>query len=224
VAGVITSPRTTFADVVANPRWAGVLLLTTLVTFACSAALLRTQVGQVALVDQWERTGIAFGASVGDAEYARLRELSRYGVAYAALTSLISGPVMTVGLTAVLTLAVGGSRRGISFRQALAVTAHAGIILMLRQVVTTPLNYVSETLASPTTLNRLAGALNESSPAARFLSALDLFVIWWIVVLAVGLAVATHRPIRRIALALAGAYVILAIIGATVMAITGGAA
>jgi hypothetical protein len=110
----------------------------------------------------------------------------------------------------------------VTFRQLLAVVAHSGVVLMLRQVVAAPMQYVSESLASPTTMIRLAGTLDESSPVARFLGAVDVFVIWWIVVLAVGVAVAVRRPIRPVALAFTGIYVALAVLLAVAMALTGG--
>jgi hypothetical protein len=225
VAGVVRAPRTTLAAVAASPRWAGVLLLTTLVSFGCSAALLQTEAGRLALVDQWERTAIAFTGGVDDAEYARLEALSHQGVAYAAITAITSGPVMTFGLAVVLTLVLRAVLKSpASFVQVLAIVAHAGVILALRQVITTPLNYVSETLASPTTLVRLAGTLDESSPLARFLGVIDLFVAWWIVVLAIGVAVLARRPARRLALAFAGVYVALALLLAAAMALSGGTA
>jgi hypothetical protein len=202
-----------------------VLLLTTAITFGCSALLLRTAVGRVALVDQWERTTIAFGGTVDDARYARLRELSAQGVPYAAVTALSSGPALTFGLAALLTVILRVMLKATpSFRQILAITAHAGVILALRQLIATPLNYMSETLASPTTLVRLAGPLDEGAPLARFLGVIDLFVIWWIIVLAIGIAVVTHRPARPLVFALTGAYVVLAVLLALAMALSGGTA
>ena len=38
--GILTSPRETFADVVANPRWFGMMTLVILVTIGCMAGFL----------------------------------------------------------------------------------------------------------------------------------------------------------------------------------------
>ena len=223
--GVIRAPRTTFAAVIAAPRWGDVLLLATLVSFLASALLLSTEVGRLALVDQWERTAIAFGGNVDDAQYAQFQELSRQGVAYAALTAAIGGPVLVAVMALILTGVLRSViRSGASFRQVLAVVAHAQVILALRQVVAAPASYVSETLASPTTLVRFAGMIDEGSPLARFLGVLDLFVVWWIVVLAVGVAALARRRVRPLALAFTGAYVALAVLLAIAMALTGGLA
>jgi hypothetical protein len=225
VAGVVTSPRHTLTAVAARPRWAGMLVLTTLVAFACSALLLRTEVGQLALVDQWERTAIGFGGVIGDAEYARLQELSRQAVTYAAVTTFMSGPVLAFALAGVLTLGLRAVLDAdVSFKQSLAVVVHAGVILALRQLIATPLQYMGETLASPTTLVRLAGSIDETSPLARFMGVIDIFVIWWIVVLAIGIAAATQHRVRPLAFAFAGVYIVLAVALALTMAMTGGTA
>jgi hypothetical protein len=60
------------------------------------------------------------------------------------------------------------------------------------------------------------------SPAARFLGALDLFVVWWVIVLAIGVAVLYRRPARSTASALMGVYVGFAALLAISMAVAGG--
>lgn len=223
--GVIRAPRATFDDVAADPRWAGVLIVTFVVTAAASAALLETSVGQLALLDQWERTAIAFGQPVSDDQYAAMQEASESGAIYALLSSLATGPLLGIALAAILWAIFRATGLGrATYRQVLAVVAHAGVILMLRHVVAAPVIYARETLASPVTLGLFFTMLDEASPLARFAAAIDLFVIWWVMVLAIGMAVLYRRPTRRIALVFAGMYVLLAVILTTVMALTGGQA
>jgi hypothetical protein len=111
-----------------------------------------------------------------------------------------------------------------SYSQILAVAAYAGVILALRQAIAAPINYLQESLASPTTLVRVFAMLDEASPIARFLGVIDLFVVWWIVTLAVGISVLAQRPTRRLALAFTGAYLVLALLAALAMAVSGGTA
>jgi hypothetical protein len=222
--GVIRHPRATFTAILQTPSWLPVLIVTTAITFVCALALLSTDIGRQALVDQWERTSTAFGQPVDDAGYARMEARAasgEVGVLYAAATALGYGPLLVLALSA-LVFAVLRPRR--SFSQVLAVVAYAGVILALRQVIAAPVNYVQESLASPTTLVRLFSMLDEASPIARFLGVIDLFVVWWIVVLAAGMSVLYQRPARSLALALAGAYVVLALLAALVMAVSGGVA
>lgn len=260
VYGVIRRPRATFAAIVACPErsrgaapaWAPVLIATTVITFMCSAGFLRTEIGRQALVDQWERTALAFGQTVDDAQYARMEDRAAsgsLGLGYAAVTALANGPALVFVLAALLCFVLNrttGDSRGadpspldpargalsvsrragprVSYTQVLAVVAYAGVILALRHVIATPIDYVRETIASPATLVQFFTMLNESSPVARFLGVIDLFVVWWIVVLAIGMSVVYQRSTRRLALVFAGTYVVVALLAALAMAVSGGTA
>jgi hypothetical protein len=150
-----------------------------------------------------------------------------FDVGYAAATALASGPALAFAVSAVLFIVVkrrGAANSRPSFVQVLAVVSHASVILALRQVVATPIDYLRESIASPTTLVQFFSMLDEASPLARFLGIIDIFVIWWIVVLAIGLSVLYQRPSRTLALALAGAYLALALLAALAMAVSGGTA
>lgn len=230
VYGVIRRPRVTFSTIVQRPSWVPVLAATTAVTFLCGFTFLRTDVGQQALVDQWERTSTAFGQAVDDEGYAQMERTVRSGgfeVVYAAATALASGPALVFVVSALLFGLLKrrdppGSRP--SFVQVLAVASYASVILALRQVVATPIDYLRESIASPTTLVQFFSMLDEASPLARFLGIMDLFVIWWIVVLAIGVSVLYQRSTRSLALVFTGAYVVLALLAALAMAVSGGTA
>jgi hypothetical protein len=225
VAGVLYAPRVTFTRLIGSPEWLAVLALTTTVTFVSSAALLATETGRLALVDQWERTAVAFGQPVDDARYAMLHRASEQGAAYAALTALATGPLLVFGTSMLLFAVFNGMLKGqAQFRQLVAIATFAGVILAVRQVIAAPLNYARETLASPAAANLLFTSLDEASPLARFLGVIDLFVVWWACALATGVAVLYRRRASRLALAFIGAYVAVAALLALLMALTGGAA
>jgi hypothetical protein len=192
----------------------------TIVAAAASGLLMNTQVGQLALVDQWERTAIAFGQTVDDARYAELQARSRYGALYGALTGA-AGVGGVVVVTAFLVYLLFG--RGQRFGTVLAVVAHSGVILALRQVVAAPVAYARETTASAATLGRWFPLLDESSPVARFLGLIDLFVVWWAVVVAIGVALLYQRRTARTAVMFVGLYMGLALALAGAIAIIGGA-
>jgi hypothetical protein len=223
LTGDVLSPRRTFVALAAAPRAADVLLVTTVAAFACTAVLLTTEVGELALLDQWERTAIAFGQPVDDARYASFEAASENGAVYAALSALASGPLLVFGISLLLFALFNGVLRGkAAYRQVLAIVAHAGVILALRQLIAAPLNYGRETLASPMTLTLFFNMLDEASPLARFFGVLDVFVVWWLCVLAIGMAVLYRRRARPLVLGFIGAYLALAAILAIVMALSGG--
>jgi hypothetical protein len=223
VIGVLRSPRALLRTVIARPRWGDVMALSLAVSLACGVVFMVTDVGRQALADQLERTALAFGRRVDDAQYMRFQDMSQNGPAYAALQAVATGPVLAAGAAAVLFLVFttfGGGTA--TYQQVLAVTVHAGVIMALRQVVATPLNYTRETLASPATLTTFAPMLDAASPAARFFGAIDLFVVWWLVVLALGVALLYDRNARATATAFVGAYLGFAALLAIAMIVSGG--
>src|SRR5258706_11267928 len=180
--GVIRHPRATFNTIAQTPSWGPVLLVTTTITFLCSIGFLSTDVGRQALVDQWERTATAFGQPLDDDGYARMEEAAdgrRVQVLYAAATAIANGPALAIALSSLLFVVLRPRSTGDrpSYFQVLAVASFAGTILALRQVVATPIDYVRESIASPTTLVQFFGMLDEASGLARFLGVIDLFIV-----------------------------------------------
>ncbi len=196
----------------------------TVVSALAGALLFQTEVGRLALVDQWERTAIALGQDIDDARYEDLHRLSEHGTSYALTTALLTGPVLAFAVSGVLCAAFWNRRRQVPFRRTLAVVTHAGVILTLRQVVAAPLAYARETTTSALSLGVWFPAFDEASPVARLLGALDLFVVWWTIVLALGASVLYGGTSRRLAMTFVGAYVGLALAMAVAMAVFGGRA
>jgi hypothetical protein len=220
---VIHSPTPTFAAIAAHPRWLGVLVLTLAINAACGIVLMRTDAGRQAFVDQMVRRAEAFGNQVSDAQYAQLERMSERGVMFVAAGTLIGN---MVGVAALAGLLLGVFNIGFdgqaSYHQVFAVTAHAGVILTVRSLFAAPLNYARESFASPTTLGVFFPMLDEASAAARFLGFIDLFFIWWVIVLAIGMSVVYRRPTRPIALGFLGVYVVIALVWSGGMALLGG--
>ena len=100
--------------------------------------------------------------------------------------------------------------------------AHSGVILAVRSLFATPLNYARESFASPTTVGVFFPMLDEASAAARFLGFIDLFFVWWAIVLAIGMSVLYGRPARPIVLGFLCVYVVIALAWAAGMAMLGG--
>lgn len=223
IVGIIRRPRATFMAVIAAPRWVPLLVGLYLVNVAVNGFLLTTDIGQQALVDQWERTALAFGQPVDAARYARFQELSEQGIWYAALTQLVRGPVASLALATVLFLAFGRHRHEApAFRQVLAVVVYSTAILTVREVVAAPINYFREAVSSPTTLVQLFPVTNAASPVARLLGLIDLFLLWWLAVLASGLSALYGRRTARVATMLFGVYFGAVVILAASMVIAGG--
>ena len=205
--GIFVSPRVTFASIMDRPRWADTLALVTLVTMMCSWMLLRTEIGHQAYVDQQVATSESFGIAMTDETYARLQESANTNPSLQALRLGLSVPTGSVALAALLIAFCNAKFRcAVSFRHVLAIVAHANIILGLRQIVMAPLCYARESMSPSANLAVLLPFFPSGTIPSRLLGAVDVFVVWWLVVLAVGLGVLYQRSARGIALALLGTY------------------
>jgi hypothetical protein len=98
------------------------------------------------------------------------------------------------------------------FRQVFAVVAHSGVVIALQNLFSMPLDYVRETFSSPTSLAVFAPFLDEASFLGRLLGSIDLFIVWWSITLAIGLAVIYKRKTGPIATAILLAYVGIALV------------
>jgi hypothetical protein len=216
--GVIFSPGDTFRSIVAHPAWLGAMLVVVLTVAAANFALLSTDVGQQALLDQQIRSSEAWGRTVTEQQQAQMERMLPMMRFITAGSIIVAAPIITFALAglllAVFNTALGGEA---TYRQVLAVNTHAGAITVISTLFTMPLNYARESLSGATNLGVFAPFLEEGSLAARFLGMIDLFLVWWVVVLAVGLAVLYKRRTGPVALSLLGAYVGIAIIIAVVM-------
>jgi hypothetical protein len=104
----------------------------------------------------------------------------------------------------------------------LAVVVHANVVLALRHLVAAPVNYARESMASPTTLVLFFTMLDEGSVPARFFGLIDIFVFWWLVVLAIGASVLYRGRTRTFAAQFIGIYIAVALLLAGAMAWLGG--
>jgi hypothetical protein len=222
ISDVLWRPRATMAEVVRHPAFVTAWIVVLLVVAACGSALLSTRVGRQALVDERVRVVEALGGRVDDAAYAAF-QANPPRLVY--LTSggrlLLTPPVTLLVALGVMLLAASSGVR-IRYVVALAIAVHASVVLAVQQVVATPLHYARESLTSPTNIAGLLPMLDEGSWPARLLGSVDVFGLWWMWVLAVGLAAATGTPSRRFLWKLLLVYVGIAAVVATVFALLGG--
>ena len=221
--GIITAPRATFESVVASPKWLGMLVLTTLIAAAGSSLPLTTDGGREALLEQQVRAMEGFGMQVNDEMYAQLRKRSAIAPYTTAGSILVMSPIVAAVLAGILfgifNAAMGGNA---TFKQVYAVVVHAGAIQALGQLFTSPFNYFRESMTSATSLSVLLPMLPDGSFAARLAGMVDLFLIWWVVALAIGLGVLFRRRTQPIAISLFGVYAVIALCAAAIMSRFGG--
>ena len=222
--GVIFAPRATYASVAARPRVLGALLVILAIGAAMTIGLLSTEVGRTAALDQQVRQAEAFGRPMTDQQYEQMERFLPYfgyiGAASQVVFFVIISLVVAGLMFAVFNAMLGGDA---TFKQVLAVVVHSGFIISVQQLFVIPLDYVRESLSSPTTLAAFAPFLEDTSFVARFLGAIDLFLLWWVVNLAIGLGVLYKRRTAPIATGMLVTFVSIALVIAAVRTALSGA-
>ena len=224
LAGVLFAPRATYADVAARPRWLGAFLAVYLVTASVTTLFMSTDVGRNAVVDQQISQSEAFGRRPNQQAIDRLESMSRYYAYFAPVTQFVSlalGSLLAAAvLFAVFNAVMGGDA---SFKQVYSIVVHSGVILAVLSPFTTALAYARQTLTTATNLGVFFPFLDENSFPARLLGAIDLVFIWWIVSLAIGLAVLYRRRTGPIATTLLVIYASIGLIIAAIKTALSGA-
>jgi hypothetical protein len=224
VVGVLTSPRDTYADIAARPRWFGLAAVILAFAMIPSSVLMSTEVGQRALLDEQVQTIEAFGRTVTDQQYQLLQRYASFGPYLAAVNTLIVMPLAALAVAGIL-LAVFNGLMGDTarFAQVFAVVVGSGAVVVLRGLFSAPLDYARETLSSPTSLNTVLPFFEDNTFAARLLGSIDLFIVWWMVSLSIGMGVLYKRRTAPIAAMLLGVYVLIGLGIALVRAMLSGA-
>jgi hypothetical protein len=223
VVGVIVSPKETFAHIARDPRPFAMLAFVSIVAAVGTAIFFRTEVAQLAWLDAAVRQREAFGAEVDDNTYAAMERIAGYMGYIVPLYALVVGPIVTMIIAGILKAAfavISGAEA--TFKQTLGVVAASGVVILVQQCFVLPLNYVRESMTSATSLGAFLPMLAEDSFVARFLGTIDLFIVWWLIVMAIGLGVLFRRSTKTIALALFSIYLIIALGVATVTTMAGG--
>ena len=230
LVGMIRSPRATLLRAVDRPRSLDLAMLIVVVAATFSVGFLLTRVGRLAALDQAVRQLESLGATITDRRYAELRHLQVYRPLISAVTIIVGWPMMWM-FAAFIFRAIGdrfharvpgaGERR-VTFAQSLTVVVHASSVLAVRAVVAAPVNYARESLGGSTSLGVLLPVFGETTFAARLFGAVDLFLVWWVVLIAMGLSILYRTRTLPIARWLLGAYAAGAAALALTQALRGG--
>lgn len=224
LVGVLFSPRATYADIAVRPRWLGAFAFVVLVGAAGTFAFLSTEVGKQAMLDQQVRMMESFGVKMNDRAYERMEQSldrARYtGPIFQAIAFGLSGVVIAGIALGVFNALLGGDG---TFKQVFSIVAHTGVVLSVSQLFGLPLAYARESMSGATNLAVFTPFLDETSFAARLLGAIDLFILWWIMSLAIGLGVLYKKRTSPIAITLIGIYIAIGAIIAAIKTAASGA-
>jgi len=221
--GVVLSPQETFKSIVAHPKPLGMLIAIVVIMAVATFFFLNTQVGRDALLDQQISQMEAFGINVSDQQIAQMEARVGMSAYFGAGGQLVAIPIiyaiMAGLLFAIFNAGMGGNA---SYKQVFTVVTHAGAVSVVQQAFVMPLNYARGSLQSATNLGALLPMLPEGGFLSHLLGTIDIFIIWWVFVLAIGLAVLYKRRTQSVAITLFSIYGVIALIIATVRTFMGG--
>jgi hypothetical protein len=165
------------------------------------------------MLDQQLSAVKAFGVTVTDQMAQQMESRMMYakyttGVSIAVFIPLLASAV--AGLVLMIFTAVLGG--GATYRQVFAVVAHTQVIGAVQQLFSLPIAYARAEIVSPTRLSVFFPTLDDKGVLYYFLNAVDLFYLWMIVNLAIGIAVLYKRRTGPLASSLLGIYAVIAVV------------
>jgi len=227
--GILTSPRATFADVAARPRWFGMVAALVIVGVLAGTALMATDTGRLAALDAARSQFKSFGINLPPEAEAKMEsdmmQMPLWRMALSAsfgqiLMGFLLPLVIGGGFMLIFNVMLGGEA---SFKQLFATVVHANPVLLVGALFATPMMYFRGTMTGVTNLGVFLPMLDETSFLAKLFGSIDLIRVWWVVALAIGLGVLYKRKTKPIAISLFVVYGIIAIIFAAVTAGRAGA-
>lgn len=221
--GVITSPGQTFPHIVRTPKVSGALFVVGLIIALAQGLPQFTERGRAAALEMQVQSMERMGFTVTDEMYSQMAARSQSPVTgYTTLVfTFLSVPFWSVLVTAIMWAAfntiLGGTA---TFKHVMAVVVHSQIVGAIGAAVAAPIMYARGQMSASgiANLGALAPGLDESSVVARFLGSIDLFMVWWLVVLAVGLATLYKRTTGGVATGLLVTYAVIALAVAFIFA------
>jgi hypothetical protein len=222
IAGVLWHPRSTMAALVAAPSFLSTWALLLIFWLVPAAWLLSTDVGRQAVVDERVRVVEAFGGTVDDGAYTAMQQSPPWFAYFTSGGRLPMAPPLTLLVAFALVGLTRADGAGMPLPAALAVSVHATTVLVLQELVATPLHYLRESITSPTNLAVVLPGFGDGTLPARMLGAIELFGLWWLWLLALGAAAATGKPARRYFARLLAVYIGIAALLAAAITVAGG--
>jgi hypothetical protein len=198
LTGVFFEPKKAFADIVERPRWFVPMLLVIIASLAYTISL-GQRIGWERIIDQQMQSQLAH---MSDQQRAAMEQSRPLQLKIASVSgyvgALIGVPVYYLAVAGILLLIVNGMMSaGVKFKQVFAIMCYSGLPGIIFIVLATASMYMKSNpddfnMQNPLPFN--PGFWMSPDTPAKFLhslaNSLDLFSIWAIVLIAIGLKAA----------------------------------
>jgi len=215
IFGIFWDPRPVFEDLAVQPRWWTPILLATVVSLAFTTALSR-RIGWERVLEQEMRANPRLELLTVEQQRAIIVRQARF-VGIVSHAAAAVGPAASYLLVAAVLLGVfrNFGAAEIRFRQAFSVTSYSFLPMALGSALAIVAMHLADPEAfdvrNPLMLNAGWLVRAEGAPAWRrtLAASVDLFSIWALLLLALGLSIAAGKlPYRRSLGLVAGTWLV----------------
>lgn len=217
---VFVDPKKAFTDIVARPTWIVPIVLLVLVSLAFTITY-TTKIGWDRYFHQIADTNTRMQQMDAQARESAIQMQVKFGPIFGYLFSLIGIPIMALIVGGVVLLVTKLAGASLKFKQTFAIAAWA----MLPGLISSALAIVVMFLKNPEDFNlqnplafNLAAFLEPPPNTGKFLysfaKSFDLFTIWMILLVAVGISVAVRKmPFAKALMLVVVPWFLLVLVG-----------
>jgi hypothetical protein len=228
LSGVLFDPKKAFADIAARPSWILPIVLSAIVGLAF-VYLFTSRVGWDRYFHQIAETNSRMQQMEPAQRETAIQMQIKFGPIFGYIFSVVGPPLMAliVGAVVLLMAKLGGA--ALKFKQTFAMASWASLPRVIAGILAIVVMYIKNpdefNLQNPLAFN--LGAFMEPPPnSGKFIyslaTSIDLFAIWAILLLAVGLSVAARKmPFSKALMLIVTPWIIWVLAAAVFAGLTG---
>jgi hypothetical protein len=199
--GIFVSPRETFADIARRPDFIAPLIVLILTAIAVSEVVL-AKIDMARIVRmQLEQSGRASSMSPEQAQQA-IEQGARIGtiVGHFGFLFAVIGLLIAAGIGLLVVNAIFGGKA--NFRTVFSVTCYSNLVSVLGAVIVAlvvlfgDVEHFNPQSPTPTNLGFFLSPTDTPRPLLSLASSFDIFTLWTIILLGIGLSEATARKVK----------------------------
>ena len=212
VIGVFNAPKQTFEDISARPDWVFPLILMIVVTIIMTQLMVPAIIEDYKSSERFEKFMTSDQLTPEQAESAQgmyISTMKKFTAVSAGVTTAISSILAAAILLFIGNIILGGNAK---FRQIFAIYCWGGLVGLLGLILRTPLalgKMSTKVYFSPAVLFPLEA---EETVLFKIAAALDVFIIWRVILLAIGFTAVYKIAFGKSMATLGGLYALLVII------------
>lgn len=196
IINVFVAPTAAFTAVREKPKWIIPFILIILISLFTAIMLqpVLSDVQQKAMIKQFEKMGM------DESEMEQAMETARERAALFIYPSAVLGVAFVVTIGALIWLFVGNTILGapVTFHQAMGLNVYRYLIISLGGLIKLPIMLSQNSLDVHFSLASFMSSEASASFIYKFLSHIDVFNIWSIAVLCIGLSVITRMEVKKV--------------------------